>query len=78
MSALPTLEERRDRKLALAIACLQDAFAHLEDAKLMVMANDAAFEEIERISGGVGVLLTGGKLRTGLAKLAARVKDRIL
>lgn len=78
MSALPTLEERRDRKLALAIACLQDAFSHLEDAKPMMFAKDEAYDEADRISRKVAELLTGYSTDMGLARLASTVKGKTL
>ncbi len=75
MSALPTLEERRDRKLALAIACLQDAFAHLEDTKPMVVANDIFYEQADAFSRNVSDILTG---EDGLDRFAEIVKGRVL
>lgn len=78
MSALPTLEERRDYKLARAIDCLRDAFCHLEDAKPMMFASDSAYERADRFSSKIANLLTGEVGIPGLADLAASVKGKTL
>lgn len=75
---IPTLEERRDRKLALAIACLQDAFVHLEDAKPMMVADEDLYDGADKFSKKVSGILTGGASGVGLAHLAAMVKGRKL
>lgn len=78
MGALPTLEERRDRKLGLAIACLQDAFTHLEDAKPMLVADETYFDLADECSKRVALVLGGETGNNGLARLASMLKGLTL